>query len=91
MRISVTLTDETDRGLREVAKIIGSSRSALIASILEPSVKMMTSHLGSLGLETPTPDKILYARGESVDLIEDKLRILTQQLEDTVNGKFDPK
>ncbi|MNF71835.1 hypothetical protein D3C85_912240 [compost metagenome] len=80
-KISVTVPPELVADLDYVAGRLGISRSALIASILPETLGIMRAMLEQVPLN-PTPDDVLRFRGESAELVREKIEALKGMTDD---------
>lgn len=71
-KISVTIPPDLVDDMDYVAARLGVSRSALIAGILPESLHLMRSMLEQVPLN-PSPDDVLRFRGESAELVRQKI------------------
>lgn len=71
-KISITLPPDLVSDMDYIAGRLGVSRSALIAGILPESLHLMRGMLEQVPLN-PTPDDVLRFRGESADLVRQKI------------------
>lgn len=71
-KISITAPPELVADLDYVAGRLGVSRSALIAQVLPEPLSTMRAMLEQVPLN-PTPEDVLRFRGESADLVRQKI------------------
>lgn len=71
-RCTFTLPVPLATGIARIAKRIGISQSALLAQLLEEPIADLVALVQSIP-EDPTPGDVLRARGQSVDLIEQRV------------------
>lgn len=80
-KISITIPPELLTDLDYVSGRLGVSRSALIAEVLPQALQMMRSMLEQVPLN-PSPDDVLRFRGESADLVREKIESLREMSDD---------
>lgn len=85
-KISVTVPPELVADMDYVASRLGVSRSALIAGILPEALHSMRSMLEQVPLN-PSPDDVLRFRGESAELVRQKIDSL-KDMGDDLLGKL---
>lgn len=71
-KISITIPPELLADLDYVSGRLGVSRSALIAEVLPDALNVMRKLLEQVPLN-PTPDDVLRFRGESADIVKQKI------------------
>lgn len=80
-KISITVPPALLDDLDYVAGRLGVSRSALIAELLPQSLGIMRAMLAQVPLN-PTPDDVLRFRGESAELVRQKIESLKGMSDD---------
>lgn len=80
-KISITIPPELLTDLDYVAGRLGVSRSALIAEVLPEALGFMRGMLEQVPLN-PTPDDVLRFRGESADLVRQKIDSIREMSDD---------
>lgn len=80
-KISITIPPELLADLDYVSGRLGVSRSALISEVLPQGLQMMRSMLEQVPLN-PSPDDVLRFRGESADLVREKIESLRGMSDD---------
>lgn len=71
-KISITIPPELLADLDYVSGRLGVSRSALVAEVLPDALGVMRKLLEQVPLN-PTPDDVLRFRGESAEIIKQKI------------------
>jgi len=71
-KISITIPPELLADLDYVSGRLGVSRSALIAEVLPDALGVMRKLLEQVPLN-PTPDDVLRFRGESAEIVKQKI------------------
>jgi Trm5-related predicted tRNA methylase len=82
-KISITAPPELVIDLDYVSQRLGISRSALIAQVLPQSLQVMRTMLEQIPLN-PTPDDAIRFRGESAEIVRQKI----ESLRDTADDLF---
>lgn len=80
-KISITIPPELLTDLDYVAGRLGVSRSALIAEVLPEALGFMRGMLEQVPLN-PTPDDVLRFRGESAELVRQKIDSIREMSDD---------
>lgn len=80
-KISVTLPPETLATLDQVAGRLGVSRSALISGLLDEMLSTFRPFLDNVPLNPTEADKLRF-RGESEDMIRQRLESLKGMVDD---------
>ncbi|MNC21851.1 hypothetical protein D3C87_1788240 [compost metagenome] len=85
-KISITVPPALLDDLDYVAGRLGVSRSALIAELLPQSLSIMRAMLSQVPLN-PTPEDVLRFRGESAELVRQKIESLKGMSDDLFSGQ----
>lgn len=80
-KISITIPPELLADLDYVSGRLGVSRSALIAEVLPEALGFMRGMLEQVPLN-PTPDDVLRFRGESAELVRQKIDSIREMGDD---------
>ncbi|MNN15155.1 hypothetical protein D3C81_1282530 [compost metagenome] len=85
-KISITVPPALLDDLDYVAGRLGVSRSALIAEVLPETLGIMRAMLAQVPLN-PTPEDVLRFRGESAELVRQKIESLKGMSDDLFAGE----
>lgn len=80
-KISITIPPELLADLDYVSGRLGVSRSALIAEVLPEALGVMRTMLEQVPLN-PAPDDVLRFRGESAELVREKIDSIREMSDD---------
>lgn len=83
-KISITIPPELLADLDYVSGRLGVSRSALIAEVLPEALGFMRGMLEQVPLN-PTPDDVLRFRGESAELVRQKIDSIREMGDDLLS------
>ena len=85
-KISITVPPALLDDLDYVAGRLGVSRSALVAELLPEPLSIMRGVLALVPLN-PTPEDVVRFRGESVELVRQKIESLKALSDDLFSGQ----